>query len=102
MSGGDIVSDSPDSDPVYSSNRVGKGNTSYALFKQPLSGLSTLELRNRTHNYEVGVRTDRREKRQFAGLALAAARYIPKFLVKTIGPIFSSLLGSGKSHIASK
>ena len=42
VSGGDIVSDSPDSDPVYSSHSVGKENISYSLFKQPLSRLSPL------------------------------------------------------------
>ena len=51
----------------------------YSLFKQALSRLSPLELRNRTNNYEVSLKADSREKRQFAGIAMAAARFIPKF-----------------------
>ena len=86
-------------DPGSSANSLGMNNSMVVAKYPTLSSLTPIELRNRTHNYST---KDRRSKRQFAGLALAAARYIPKFLVKTVGPIFSTLLGSGKSHIASK
>ena len=74
----------------------GSLNMSYAMFKYPVENVNPLELRNRTFNNEG------RPKRQFSAIAIAAARYIPSFLIKTIGPVFSSLLSNGKSHVASK
>ena len=103
--GNTVISESSsDPDPYISpsSPSVGSENISYALFKQPLDSLTQLELRNRTYNNELSQKSENRSKRQFTALSMAAAQYIPKFLVKTIGPVFSSLLGSSKSQIATK